>query len=129
MRIVLRVLAVSAIAASAVALAGCGATDPYIYDPLEFDRTVPGYGTEPADIAEVSICYMGMVTSFDEVVGLAEARCRQFGKEAVFRDNGYWHCPASTPKTARFECVGPGDAQPGTPAADAPVQPVPPAGS
>lgn len=91
-----------------VAVSACGAVEPYIFQPGEFDRTRADYGKEPADIASVSVCYLGAVTAFEEVIEMAEERCGQFAKEAVLRDSGYARCPLVTPAHAAFDCVSPG---------------------
>lgn len=90
-------------------LAACGATEPYLYNAVEFDRTVEGFGREPEDISGVEVCYLSTRTAFSEVVEMAEQRCGQFDRTAVFLETSYITCPLSTPTLARFACLGAGE--------------------
>lgn len=86
-------------------LSACGVTDPYFYDPNEFDRQSAGFNVEPTDISEVSICYQPLVTERESVVALAEERCRQFDRSAELLKTGYGQCPLVTSARAQFVCV------------------------
>jgi hypothetical protein len=88
--------------------AGCGVTDPFLYTEREFDRSAAGFGVEPADIAEVAICYSRLATSDVTVRQMAEERCGQFGKTARYRKVGWGDCPLATPTRAVFDCIAPG---------------------
>ncbi len=85
----------------------CGAADPYIYRPGEFNRQSPDFNREPTDIAEVSICYQRLVTDREDVAALAEERCRQFDRTAEFLGTRYGDCPLLTFSRARYACVLP----------------------
>jgi hypothetical protein len=85
----------------------CGAADPYIYRPGEFNRQSPDFNREPADIAEVSICYQRLATDREDVAALAEERCRQFDRTAEFLGTRYGDCPLLTFSRARYACVLP----------------------
>ena len=88
-------------------LSACGAIDPYVYRPGEFNRQSAEFNIEPADISEVSICYQSLVTDRESVVALAEERCREFDRTAELLSTGYGHCPLLTLARARFACVRP----------------------
>ncbi|TVR98865.1 MAG: hypothetical protein EA406_05385 [Rhodospirillales bacterium] len=102
-------LTVLAAALSLLLLAGCGATDPFVYDPRAFDRGAPGFGQEPEDITAVAFCFSPIRTALEEVAAMAEERCAQFGREARYSGGSYHHCPLLTPRRAVFDCVRPGD--------------------
>ena len=86
-------------------LSACGALDPYVYNPNEFDRQSAGFNLDPSDISEVSICYQSLVTDRESVVALAEERCRAFDRSAELLGTGYGYCPLLTLTRARFACV------------------------
>ena len=86
-------------------LSACGATDPYVYNPGEFNRQSAGFNADPADISEVSICYQPLMTDRESVVTVAEERCREFDRTAEFLSTGHGRCPLATFARARFACV------------------------
>jgi hypothetical protein len=91
--------------ALAIGLAACGAVDPYVYKPDEFNRNSPTFNKQPADRDEATICYNGVGTSDATVAGLAEQECAKFGKTARLEGETFGNCPLLTPVEARFACV------------------------
>ncbi len=89
----------------ALLAAGCGAVDPYVYTEREFDRSAPGFGREPEDLTEVTVCYSRLATAPATVRALAEDRCGAFDRLARFREHGYGDCALLTPVAAHFDCV------------------------
>jgi hypothetical protein len=87
------------------ALAGCGATDAYVYKKDEFDRDAKTFNKEPKDRNEVTICYNGVGTSDKRVADMAEQECVKFGKTARPENEVFGDCPLLTPIEARFACV------------------------
>ena len=90
-----------------VLLSACGATDPYLYNPGEFDRQSAGFNVEPTDRSELSICYQPLVIDRESVVALPEERCRQFDRSAELLKTGFGRCPLATSARAQFACVRP----------------------
>jgi hypothetical protein len=88
-----------------IALAGCGATEPYVYKADEFDRDAPTFNQEPSDLTDVTVCYNAMASRPEEVATLADAACGKFAKRAERRSDTFGDCPVLTPHEARFECV------------------------
>ena len=88
-------------------LSACGAIDPYVYDPGEFDRQSAEFNVEPTDMSELSICYQPLVTDRVSVVALAEERCQQVDRSAELLKTGYGRCPLATSARAHFACVRP----------------------
>lgn len=97
---------------AALLVAGCGATEAYVYKARAFDRDAPDFNREPADRTELTICYGAMFTATDAVARLAEAECGRFGRRAVARNEGFGVCPMLTPTEARFDCVRDGPPAP-----------------
>ncbi|MHC8509709.1 MAG: hypothetical protein ACYYKD_10040 [Rhodospirillales bacterium] len=96
---------VLALALAAVALVGgCGGA-PYIHKENEFDRSRSDFNQEPQDIKALTICYSGLDTSTGAVAEMAQARCAEFGKTAVFESDDMTSCPMLTPTAANFRCV------------------------
>lgn len=89
----------------ATSLGACGAIDPYIYTPHEFDRNSPTFNKPPKDRDEVTICYNGIATSEATVAELAQQECAKFGKTACREGRRFGNCPLLTPVEARFACV------------------------
>lgn len=87
------------------ALAGCGATEAYVYKTDEFDRDAKTFNKEPKDRNEVTICYNGVGTSDKRVADMAEQECVKFGKTARRENEVFGDCPLLTPIEARFACV------------------------
>jgi hypothetical protein len=87
------------------ALAGCGATDAYVYKKDEFDRDAKTFNKEPKDRNEVTICYNSVGTSDKRVSDIAEQECVKFGKTARRENEVFGDCPLLTPIEARFACV------------------------
>lgn len=91
----------------AVCLAGCGTAEPYYYKADEFNRNLPTFAREPADITEVGVCYAKSSTTAETVRDMAVSRCAAFGKQAVFRGQDVLNCPMRTPVRAMYDCVAP----------------------
>ena len=89
----------------AAALAGCGATDAYVYKKDEFNRNSKTFNKEPEDRSEVTICYNGLGTSDKPVATMAEEECAKFGKTAHRDHETFGVCPLLAPVEARFACV------------------------
>ncbi len=87
------------------ALAGCGATDAYVYKKDEFDRNAKTFNKEPEDRDEVTICYNGVGTSDKRIADMAGQECAKFGKTARREDETFGDCPLLTPIEARFACI------------------------
>ena len=88
-----------------VFLVGCSGLAPYVHNPNEFNRNAPNFGKEPADMAQVAVCYNGSTTTPQDVLALAESTCRKFGKTAKFERQDIMQCPLLTPARAHFSCV------------------------
>lgn len=86
-------------------LAACGATEPYVYKPDEFNRNRSTFNLAPVDLAEVGVCYNSVTTTPDRVQALAEEQCQAFGKRAHIADDILASCPLLTPAGAMFRCV------------------------
>ncbi len=91
----------------AACLAGCSASEPFYYKVSEFNRNLPTFAKEPADIAEVGICYAKSSTTAETVRDMAVSRCAVFGKQAAFRGQDVLNCPMRTPVRAMYDCVAP----------------------
>jgi hypothetical protein len=87
------------------ALAGCGATDAYVYKKDEFDRTAKTFNKEPQDRDEVTICYNDFRTPEKRVADMAEQECAKFLKTARRENEVFGDCPLLTPIEARFACI------------------------
>lgn len=100
-------LGAAALGAAALGLAaltaGCGA--PYVHIDGEFNRSRAGFGRAPQTIENVTVCYSALDTGAGAVTEMAEARCAEFGKTAVFESKTVTVCPAFTPNAAKFICV------------------------
>jgi hypothetical protein len=88
-------------------LGGCGATDPYIYKPREFDRRAPDFNKPITDRREVTLCYTAIGTTDRTLLRMAEEECARFGKRAEARSETFGPCPLLTPIAATFACVAP----------------------
>lgn len=97
---VLVLMAVTALAAS-----GCEATQAFIYDKDEFDRTSPTFNKEVTDREALTICYNGLATTDKRIEEMAAAECQKFGKIAVAASETFSDCPLLAPVEARFKCV------------------------
>lgn len=86
-------------------LAACGATEPHVYKPNEFNREHPTFNLAPVDMAGLGVCYNSVTTTPDKVQALAEEQCQAFGKRARFADQSLASCPLLTPAGAMFRCV------------------------
>ena len=87
------------------ALAGCGATEPYVYKKDEFNRNSKTFNKEPEDRSEVTICYNGVGTSDKRLADMAGQDCAKFGKTARREEETFGVCPLLTPIEARFACI------------------------
>jgi len=88
-------------------LAACGATEPYVFKPDEFDRTSSDFNQPVVDRDSVTICFNGWVTDDPEVAAIAQAECGKFGKTARARVDTFDRCPLLTPGEAEFACDAP----------------------
>ncbi len=117
------------LAATALALglagAGCGGTDPYIFQKKEFDRNRPDFGKPVTDRTRFTICYNGARSTDGQVARLAEEECSRFGKRAEPSGDGFGDCPLLVPVAAQFVCTAPA-AAPGEAAASVPAEPASP---
>ena len=91
----------------ALMLGACALPAPYVYHANEFDRSAVGFGKDPTDISEVTICYASRNTSPADIVALARQECGRFGKVPVFDHQTYTLCPLTTPNAAVYACVAP----------------------
>ena len=85
-------------------LCGCLSTQPYIYNPNEFNRAAKDFGKRPADRSEVKICHSERSTNPQIVVKMANQECGHYGKVARFYEQDYLVCPLTTPVGAMFKC-------------------------
>ncbi|MCB2101209.1 MAG: hypothetical protein KDE22_10095 [Rhodobacterales bacterium] len=93
--------------ASLFLLSACSAGDPYLYVKDEFDRERPGFGREPQDLEEVTVCYGSSGTQPAAVTDLARDACARVGKVARFRAQDLRSCPLTTPVAAHYDCLAP----------------------
>jgi len=91
--------------ALAPSLAGCGATDAYVYKYKEFDRNEKGFNRPITDRTEVTICYNGVGTSDGRIAAMAQEECGKFGKIARAQGEGFGACPLFVPIEAHFACL------------------------
>ena len=91
---------------AAACLAGC-ASEPYVLNPGEFDRSAPGFRQEPADLSSVRICYSRGATSPETLQDMAAAECGKVKKVARYQSGRYFDCPLFQPASAEFLCVKP----------------------
>ncbi len=89
----------------ATSLGACGAIDPYIYTPHEFDRNSPTFNKPPKDRDEVTICYNGIATSRGNGRRAGAAGMRQVRQDGAPQSRAFGDCPLLTPVEARFACV------------------------
>lgn len=80
---------------------------PYILDSGEFNRNAAGFGKDPTDISDVTICYSETSTTPDAIRAMAKQACAEFGKTAHFVDQDYLSCPLTTPVGANYVCKSP----------------------
>ncbi|MCP5363702.1 MAG: hypothetical protein H6905_00445 [Hyphomicrobiales bacterium] len=88
-------------------LASCGATEPYVFKPGEFDRTADDFNQPIVDRDSVTICFNGWVTDDADVAAMAQEECHKFGKNAHVRSEIFDQCPLLTPSQADFACNEP----------------------
>lgn len=86
-------------------LAGCGGTEPFVFKKDEFNRSAPDFNVQPTDRDSVTVCYGGWWSTDAEVLAVADAECRRFGKTAFFAERGFGICPLVVPVVAAFRCV------------------------
>lgn len=87
----------------ALALGAC-ASEPFIHDADQFDRTAEGFGQEPTDIARVVICYASSSATPGRIVTMATEACGAFDKKPVFMEQTYLVCPLIAPVAAVYAC-------------------------
>lgn len=85
----------------------CSSNDPYIFDPYEFNRDSLQFSKISKDIRSVKICYKNMATRRKIITKLAQKKCGEFGKIALFETQDFLHCPILTPTGMTFLCVKP----------------------
>ncbi len=78
--------------------------EPYVHDADKFHRYAVGFGEDPTDISEVTICYSGYESQAADIVKLAMTTCAKFGKTARFESQDYLSCPLVTPVSANYIC-------------------------
>ena len=96
---------IALIAALLGGLAACGGK-PYVYNGQEFDRSSKVFREGVTDRNEVTICSAQGEPKPAEILALARAECRRFGKTAVFNDQSLQICPLTTPMAAIYDCLG-----------------------
>ena len=89
-----------------VVLIGC-AGEPYVLVTNEFNRESDIYVNGIRNRNKVEICYNKQNASPQQVIGLALAECRNFGKRAKFSKTTYTTCPLRTPVAAVYDCYEP----------------------
>ncbi|MEQ9172394.1 MAG: hypothetical protein RLN77_07335 [Rhodospirillales bacterium] len=98
--------AVTLAALAAVLLGGCGATKPYVHDPVAYNRDDPNFAKTPKTRDSVIVCYSKRSTTPAEVARLAAETCAPYGTGIAFFQNNYSQCPMLTPVGAEFLCTG-----------------------
>lgn len=116
----LRILFLALGGVLALAVSGCGSTDPYIYKQHEFNRNEKDFNKPVTDRDGVTFCYNGYANTDAQITRLAENECARFGKLAIRQEETFGDCPMLTPVQARFACKAPDGAA--TPVADAAVE-------
>ena len=86
-------------------LTACEAPPAYVYVDKEFDRGSDFFlkGITSRDM--VKICYQKNGTTPQKVVILAEKKCEEFSKRAIFLEHNLRVCPLVTPIAAVYNCV------------------------
>jgi hypothetical protein len=79
-------------------------TPPYVHNPSEFNRNSETFANVPDDISTVIVCYSSYNAKPQDVMALAQARCSDYGKTAVFESQDYGTCPLATPVSAHYVC-------------------------
>lgn len=92
-----------------LALGACELPPPHIHHPQEFNREAEGFGKEPEDTKEVTICYNTKTATPADVARMARNECAKFGRVARLKGQDALECPLLTPVGARYTCVKPGD--------------------
>lgn len=89
-------------------VAGCGASEPYLFKRKEFERDSQTFNLPRPEGAPVQICYNGWWTSEAALVAMAETECARYGKSATPRvvDEQFGTCPLFVPIQASFACEG-----------------------
>jgi len=100
-----RVLPALLLLGLATVLGSCGAREPYVYEPGEFNRELRTFNKDPEDRTSVSICYNRRTTTPEALIEMAQAECGKYNKTAVFNRHGVTLiCPFATPAQAIFFC-------------------------
>lgn len=106
--------------AMTLVLGACSAPGPYVYKANEFNRNLPTFAKEPAEISQVTVCYGSAGAAPADVVALAVQECARYGKQARFLKQDRFICPVLTPISAHYACDGPPrQSLPGAPPAPA----------
>ena len=100
----LRWLLFSAAALALAATEGCAWPEPYVYRHLEFERSLPGFGKEPAQRKSVGICYNKNNATPERIAEMARAECAKYGRVAHYSGQRRLECPITTPMEAVYTC-------------------------
>jgi hypothetical protein len=89
-------------------VAGCAASEPYLFKRKEFDRDSPAFNQPRPEGDLVLICYNGWWTSEAALLAMAETECARHGTSAIPRavDERFGPCPLLVPMQAMFQCEG-----------------------
>lgn len=77
----------------------------YIHNVNAFNRAAPDFNKDITDRDKLAICYNKSTNSAQDVLEMAKAECRKFGKSAQFVDQDRMTCPLTNPIAANFTCA------------------------
>ena len=89
-----------------IALApACTSSDPFIFNPHEFNRESSQFNKITQDLESIKICHKHGSNQGNKISTIAQKKCGEYGKIATFVKKDLLHCPLLTPAGSIFYCV------------------------